>query len=94
MVVRGRSTKRGKDQRGTSRSKSRGKKGKKKCWFCGKSGHLKKDCLGKDKNHPKRTPQRKQRKLIQLKQVHVQVKVWLMRYYVLVMFHNNIYIRC
>jgi len=44
MVVRGRSTERGKSQRGTSRSKSKGKKSKKKCLFCGKSGHLKKDC--------------------------------------------------
>ena len=44
MVVKGRSIERGKDQRGTSRSNSKGKKGKKKCWFCGKYGHLKKDC--------------------------------------------------
>jgi len=44
MVVRGRSTERGKNHRGTSRSKSRGKKSKHKCWFRGKSGHLKKDC--------------------------------------------------
>jgi hypothetical protein len=43
MVVRGRSTERGKNQRGTSRSKSKGKKSKHTCWFCGKYGHLKKD---------------------------------------------------
>jgi hypothetical protein len=44
MVVRIRSTERGKSERGTSRSKSKGKKGKHKCWFYGKSRHLKKDC--------------------------------------------------
>jgi hypothetical protein len=44
MVVRGRSTERGENQRGTSRSNSKGKKSKQKCWFCGKSRHLKKDC--------------------------------------------------
>jgi hypothetical protein len=44
MVVRGRSTEGGKDQKGTTRSKSKDSKGKAKCWFCGKSGHLKKDC--------------------------------------------------
>jgi hypothetical protein len=43
MVVKGRSTERGKKQRGTSRSKSKGKTSKQKFWFCGKSGHLKKD---------------------------------------------------
>jgi hypothetical protein len=52
MVVVGQSTKRGQYQRGTSRSKSKGKKGKKKCWFCGKSGHPKKDYL-KRKNASK-----------------------------------------
>jgi hypothetical protein len=44
MVVRGRSIEGGKDQKGTTKSKSKDSKGRKKCWFCGKSGHLKKDC--------------------------------------------------
>jgi hypothetical protein len=44
MVVRGRSNEKGKNQKGTSRPKSKGKKSKKKCWFCGKYGHLKKYC--------------------------------------------------
>jgi hypothetical protein len=41
--IRKRSSKeRGKNQRGTSRSKSKGKKSKHKCWFCGKSeGYIK-----------------------------------------------------
>jgi hypothetical protein len=43
MVFRGRITERGQGHRGTSRSNSKGKKGKQKYWFCGKSGHLKKD---------------------------------------------------
>ena len=30
--------------RGTSRSKSKGRKRKLKCWYCNKTGHLKKDC--------------------------------------------------
>jgi hypothetical protein len=46
--------------------------------------------FGKDKKHPKRTPQRKQRKLILPKQVHVHVHVWLMKYSLLVMLHINI----
>jgi hypothetical protein len=40
MVVRGQSIERGKTKRGTSRSRSKGKKSKQKCWFCGKSRHL------------------------------------------------------
>jgi hypothetical protein len=44
MVVRGRYIERGKNHRGTSRSKSKGMKSKNKCWSCVKSGHLKKDC--------------------------------------------------
>jgi hypothetical protein len=44
VVVRGRATEGGKDQNGTFRSKSKYSKGKVKCWFCGKSRNLKKDC--------------------------------------------------
>jgi len=44
MVVKGRSKDQEKNQRGSSRSKSRGRKGKIKFWYCGKSGNLKKDC--------------------------------------------------
>ena len=44
MVVRGRFTEGGKDQKGIARSKSKDSKGKEKCWFCGKFGHLKMDC--------------------------------------------------
>jgi hypothetical protein len=44
MVARGWSREKGEKLRGTSRSKSKGKKRKLKCWYCNKSGHLKKDC--------------------------------------------------
>ena len=43
MMVRGRSKERRFSKHNESRSKSKGKKSKVKCWFCGKSGHLKKD---------------------------------------------------
>jgi hypothetical protein len=44
MVVRGIPKERGHVQRDFSRSKSKVKKSKLKCWFCGKFGHLKKNC--------------------------------------------------
>jgi hypothetical protein len=44
MMVRGRPKERGQGQRDFSRSKSKGTKRKLKCFFCGKSRHLKKDC--------------------------------------------------
>jgi hypothetical protein len=44
MMVRDKPKERGHSQRDFSRSKSKGKKSKLKCWFCGKYGHLEKDC--------------------------------------------------
>eukprot|EP00253_Pinus_taeda_P023952 PITA_23952 len=44
MMVRGRSKERRLRKPSDSRSKSKGKKSKLKCWFCGKSGNLKKEC--------------------------------------------------
>jgi hypothetical protein len=44
MVVRGQSTEGGKDQKSIARSNSKESKGKAKCYFCGKSRHLEKDC--------------------------------------------------
>jgi hypothetical protein len=41
-LIRGRTKE--KNERSSSRSKSRHKKGKEKCWYYGKIGHLKKDC--------------------------------------------------
>ena len=43
LVVIGRSKERGEMSRGTSRSKSKGRKRKLKCKYYNKSGHLKKD---------------------------------------------------
>jgi hypothetical protein len=42
MIVRGRTKE--KNERSFSRSKSRHRKGKEKCWYCDKTRHLKKDC--------------------------------------------------
>jgi ribosomal protein L15E len=42
MLVRGQTKEN--NERFFSRSKSRHKKGKEKCWYCGKIEHLKKDC--------------------------------------------------
>ena len=44
MVVRGQSKEKGEKSRGNSRSKSKDKKRKLKCWYCNKTGHLKKEC--------------------------------------------------
>eukprot|EP00253_Pinus_taeda_P028237 PITA_28237 len=50
MMVRGRSKERRFNRHNDSRSKSKGKKSKVKCWFYGKSGHLKKDCWKRQRN--------------------------------------------
>jgi hypothetical protein len=42
MLVRGQTKE--KNERIFSQSKSRHRKGKTKCWYCGKTRHLKKDC--------------------------------------------------
>ena len=44
LVVRGCSKEKGEKSRGTSRSKSKGRKSKLKCWYYNKTSHLKKDC--------------------------------------------------
>ena len=44
LVVRGQSREKGKKSRCTSMSKSKGRKSKLKCWYCNKTGHLKKVC--------------------------------------------------
>jgi hypothetical protein len=48
----------------------------------------------KDRMHPKRTPQKKKRKIIYLKQVQVPFQVWLMRYCLLLICHINISTGC
>ena len=42
-MVKGKPKERGQGQRDFSQSNSKGRKRKLKCWFCGKSRHLKKD---------------------------------------------------
>ena len=55
MVARGRAKERGEKPRGSSRSKSKGKKCKAKCWHCNKIGHLKKDYWKrKESDNPKK----------------------------------------
>eukprot|EP00253_Pinus_taeda_P025414 PITA_25414 len=44
MIARGQPKERGEKTRGSSRSKSKGKRCEAKCWHCNKIGHLKKDC--------------------------------------------------
>ena len=43
LIVKGRSKEKGENSRGTSKSKSKGIKRNLKCWYCNKTGHLKKD---------------------------------------------------
>ena len=63
MIARGWSKERGEKTRGSSRSKSKGKKCKEKCWHCNKIGHLKKDfCKRKESDNQRR----KQIRLIQV----------------------------
>ena len=55
MVARGRSKERGEKTRGSSKSKSKGKKCKAKFWYCNKIGHLKKHCWKhKEYDNPKK----------------------------------------
>lgn len=55
VIDRGWSKEGGEKTRGSSRSKSKGKKCKAKYWHCNKIGHLKKDCWKrKDSNNPKK----------------------------------------
>lgn len=49
MVVRGQSNERGENLRGTSKSKSEGKKSKLRCQCFNKTEHLKKDCWKRQK---------------------------------------------
>ena len=53
MAVRGRSMDRQKSNRGKSRSKSHGGTSKKdvECYYCGKKGHIKKDCYKWKRDH-------------------------------------------
>eukprot|EP00253_Pinus_taeda_P003620 PITA_03620 len=54
-IARGRLRERGEKTRGSTRSKSKGKKCKEKCWHCNKIGHLKKDCWKrKESDNPKK----------------------------------------
>jgi hypothetical protein len=59
MVVRGRSKEKEKNSERSSRTKSTGRKGREKCWYCGKTGHLKKDCW-KRKESEENSTKRKQ----------------------------------
>ena len=43
LVVRGRSKEKGENERGTSKTKSKERRSKLKCWYYNKTGHLKKD---------------------------------------------------
>jgi hypothetical protein len=66
MLVRGRPKEKEKNQRSSSRSKSRGRKGRVKCWYCGKTGHLKKDCWKRKESEENST-----KKQIWLQQIQV-----------------------
>jgi hypothetical protein len=56
MMVRGRPKERGHSQKDFSQSKLKGKKRNLKCWFCGKSRHLKKDCWKRQQTSKEDSP--------------------------------------
>jgi hypothetical protein len=57
MLIRAQKTE--KNEIISSLSKSRNRKGKAKCWYCGKTGHLKKDCWKRKESEENSTKEAK-----------------------------------